>query len=112
MLPAQIAPIYVVLFPELKKAADECGYALGVHGSVGRDFDLIAVPWKETITDQETLIEAMRAACGGMILPMRRLKEGYMGKNPTVRFHGRVCWSIRLKGESYLDISVFSPSKC
>jgi len=46
MKPASRAPIYAAcVYPELAELCRDCGYALAVHGSLARDFDLIAIPW-------------------------------------------------------------------
>lgn len=101
------APCYAALLPTLQKAARECGYALAVHGSMNRDFDLIAAPWTEEATDDETLTEALRAACGGKIYgAMHDGKTGKTELNPVSRPHGRKGWVIHLGNGPYLDVSV------
>lgn len=47
------------LLPVIRDAARECGYAIGVHGSMVRDLDLIAAPWTEEATGGEELIKAV-----------------------------------------------------
>lgn len=101
-----ISPLFVILYPELRKVAQECGYTLAVHGSIGRDFDLIAIPWDEKITTQEILIKKMADASGGVVPKIRRSKEGDAKKNPTIRRHGRACWVILLANNIYLDINI------
>lgn len=34
-------------FPEFRQLARQVGYALAVHGSLRRDFDMVAIPWEE-----------------------------------------------------------------
>ena len=49
----------------IREAARECGYAIGVHGSLKRDLDLIAAPWVTDHATAEVLVRAVhRAACG------------------------------------------------
>ena len=46
-------PVYAAaLYPDLAKIFQKHGYALAVHGSLARDFDLIAVPWVEPVTSK------------------------------------------------------------
>lgn len=45
------------------KLARECGYAVGVHGSLKRDFDLIAVPWVEDAVSSAKLVSHL---CDGL----------------------------------------------
>lgn len=84
---------------DIRRVAKRCGYAIGVHGSMTRDFDLIAVPWTEEATDDYTLIEEIR----------KKLKA-FVGAGgcATKKPHGRRAWVICLDAESraYLDISV------
>ena len=103
---AGAATCYAALLPTLQKVARECGYALAVHGTMTRDLDLIAAPWTEEATDDETLTEAMRAAVGGKIYgAMHDGKTGKTDLNPVSRAHGRKGWVIHLGGP-YLDVSV------
>ena len=82
-----------------------CGYAVGVHGSLARDIDLVAVPWTEEATTAAEVAEAIRAAaeksgpCGQAFVA---------GNDPCPRRkpHGRLCWSFHLGGGPYIDLSV------
>lgn len=101
---------YRRLLPALRDAARLHGYALAVHGSEVRDFDLIAAPWVVDAAPPAVLAEALREAIDGFIL------EGtYAGRDfaaPAQRPHGRQAWSIRLsgRGERYIDLSVMPPA--
>lgn len=54
------APVYAAaMYPELATLAKKCGYALAVHGSLQRDFDLIAIPWIDKPKPPEKLIAAI-----------------------------------------------------
>ncbi len=56
---------YLSRLDAIRAAAKNCGYAIGVHGSLRRDLDLIAAPWIETHADPDTLARAIhKAACG------------------------------------------------
>jgi hypothetical protein len=53
------------ILPAIRQAAHGVGYAIGVHGSMRRDLDLIAVPWTEEHADRDALASAISvAACG------------------------------------------------
>lgn len=93
--------------PAIDDAARRLGYAIGLHGSETRDFDLIAVPWTSEAASAESLAEAIREAVGGVF----NEREG-VEPNPGVRAHGRLCWSIGIGGEDrYIDLSVMPASK-
>lgn len=57
MNPANRAPIYAACcYPDLAEIARGCGYALAVHGSLARDFDLIAIPWADVVESHDALL--------------------------------------------------------
>lgn len=61
----EIESFFKRVLPEIREAAKSCGYAIGVHGSMRRDLDLIAVRWIEGASDKEILARAIhKAACG------------------------------------------------
>lgn len=88
---------YVCLLPSLKAAARSKGYALGLHGSLTTDMDLIAVPWADDADSPEALVAALAACFDGYI----------QHDSPQPKPHGRMAWSIHFKiGGPYLDVSV------
>lgn len=98
--------MYEGLIAALRYTARRCGYAIAVHGSVQRDIDLIACPWRDTAISGdrliENLVEVCRAVCG-----TARLRED--DRNPEKKDCGRAAWSIYLSAHDdgpYLDISV------
>lgn len=107
--------MFAVALQQLREVAKEHGYALGVHGSMYRDLDLIAAPWTPEAVEPEELIEALRQAIGGWIR-----NETEWDSNPTKKPHGRLAWSIYTQyakeGENfylgpYLDVSVMPKCK-
>lgn len=56
---------YAGVLPRIREAARSMGYAIGVHGSMRRDLDLIAVPWRLNPASRSVLAsEIQKAACG------------------------------------------------
>lgn len=54
------APVYAAaMYPDLCKIFQKHGYALAVHGSLARDFDLIAIPWVEKPSPRKKVIDSM-----------------------------------------------------
>lgn len=110
------AATYVAMIPPLTEAAREVGYALAVHGSMGRDLDLVAVPWTEEAVGAEALIMRLLAAAGFLHahLPHRQDKaadDQANGDVAAVKPHGRRAWSIHFDNGLYLDVSVM-PRDC
>lgn len=94
--PPSYAPVYAAaLYPELAALARDHGYALAVHGSLQRDFDLIAVPWSLNPDAPEEMIEAITSEFN-----IRVIGE------PAAKPHGRRVWTISVgHGQCALDLS-------
>jgi hypothetical protein len=104
------AAAYVALYPMLLQIAKDHGYTLAVHGSLHRDFDLIAVPWVEAASDALTLIRAMRKKTRMVTQHEKSDRKWHKDCSPTQKPHGRVGYSLHVTNSGmyggYLDISV------
>ena len=104
------AAAYVALYPMLLQIAKDHGYALAVHGSLHRDFDLIAVPWIESASDALTLIRAMRRKTRMVTQHEGSDRKWAKDCSPTEKPHGRKSYSLHVTNQGmyggYLDISV------
>ena len=99
---------YSALITALRYIARRCGYALAVHGSLKRDIDLIAVPWRDSAVSPEYLIEELRKGIE-IIVGFAREREADKGCHPVKKPCGRLAWSFyttHLDEPPYLDISV------
>lgn len=97
--------MFLLLLPEIREAAKKCGYAIGVHGSLKRDFDLIACPWSDDAVsaDELALVVYEAARCRGW--------RGWWNDNPKAKKpHGRKCytmdWGALEDNKGYIDLSV------
>ena len=90
------APVYAAaLYPELAAIFQRHGYALAVHGSLARDFDLIAIPWAESVSHSQNVIDDVQREFAIKIL------SGSTKKN-----HGRVAHTLTVGfGECFIDLS-------
>ena len=90
------APVYAAaLYPELAKLFQKHGYALAVHGSLARDFDLIAVPWGEKLSSQEEILKEITTTYAINIIG-----------EPTIKKHGRIAHTLSIGfGECAIDLS-------
>lgn len=102
MKPANNGPFYAAgLYPKLAELFRSHGYALAVHGSVGTDFDLIAVPWVDEAGKPEDVI----AEC----LKRFAFDQPPDQAKPAPRAHSRCAYKLHLSfGDCSLDIS-FTP---
>lgn len=100
MQAANYAPIYAAcLYPELAEMMRSKGWALAVHGSLARDFDLVAIPWHPDPVKPERCIESI---CHYFAVSQH---------GPAIcKLHGRQVFTLALKfGECFLDMS-FMPT--
>ena len=83
------------------KVARECGYAVGLHGSMKRDCDLIAVPWTDEAVLAFDLIDHLCTALNAKVV-------GPVAGKP----HGRLGWNLQVDGYvKVIDISVVPRSQ-
>lgn len=92
-----------VLLPALREVARSCGYAIAVHGSLERDIDLIAVPWRDMEMTPEYLVDKLF----GVVSAIFHTAEL---RGPDIKPHGRRAWSMHFCGHHYVDLSVISPT--
>ncbi|MDE2098297.1 MAG: hypothetical protein KGL39_13675 [Patescibacteria group bacterium] len=96
-----------VLLPALRYQAHACGYALAVHGSVARDIDLIAVPWRESAVPADSLLEGLFKIVDA-VLGVATVEEPDFGNCGRRR---QVIYLTEKKGGGpYLDMSVMPRS--
>lgn len=101
----EMQAFYLSRLPAIRAAAKECGYAIGLHGSTRRDFDLIAVPWVETFKSKDDLAKAIhRAACGLGNETYRWTKK----PNGRMAVSMPICWCewYDMVGAGHIDLSV------
>jgi hypothetical protein len=97
------ALVYASTMSGIQDIGESHGYAIAIHGSMQRDFDLIAVPWKFICSPPEKLVEDI---CKGFELLMDGSVDG-----PEYKAHGRMAWSIPICGGLYFDLSVMPTVK-
>jgi hypothetical protein len=96
--------IYAQLLPRIRAAAKGLGYALAIHGSMGRDLDLLAVPWIESAEAPEALVLAIAEAVHGYVIGDVTARGTV--DHPTKQPHGRLSWNICWGGKPMIDLSV------
>lgn len=93
------APVYAAaMYPDLARLFIDNGYALSVHGSLARDFDLIAFPWSYKLTSRRTMLKKITKTFAVKII-------GRPEKKP----YGRLAYTVSVGfGECAFDLSFFS----
>lgn len=100
--------IYAQLLPRIREAAKSLGYAIAIHGSMQRDFDLLAVPWVENARPAEELVEAIAKDVDGFVIGQDKTGSWERGevRPGTPQPHGRKSWNICWGGRPFIDLSV------
>lgn len=102
---------FELLIGPLREKAKELGYAIGVHGTLKRDIDLIACPWTHDAVDAKTLSEELRLVAEkvngfAFMTPLEHGDKYHQLGCPGGKPHGRLCWCYHLGGGPYIDLSV------
>lgn len=100
--------IYSQLLPRIRARGKRLGYAIAVHGTMRRDFDLLAVPWTEKAADPALLVRSISNMVGGYVIG-RHNNKGVLCDKPERRPHGRLSWNICWGGRAFIDLSVMPP---
>lgn len=99
------ASFYATIFEDLKLVAHKCGWALGLHGSLQSDMDIMAMPWTEDATSIEIMIKAL---CDCFVdNPYEPLNKIPHYEKPN----NRVVYTILICSDWYLDINVIDIDK-
>lgn len=91
------APMYAMMFLALRRTCFDHGYALALHGTMGRDCDMVAIPWTEEASHEDSLVLALIKNHG--------LLEG--SRENTDKPHGRRAYIFINYGQAgYLDFCI------
>lgn len=95
-LKPNFGPAYAAaMYPGLAAIFHRHGYALACHGSLARDFDLIAVPWAESVSGVDAVLKDVTTEYA-----LRLVGE------PAARNHGRIAYTLSCGfGECAIDLS-------
>jgi hypothetical protein len=104
------------LIPVLRETAKAAGYALGVHGSLARDIDLIACPWTDEAVDAVELARLLQLktceVIGAALLLPCEDDSYFLAGTPGAKPHGRRGWTFHLGGGPYVDLAVMPRAPC
>lgn len=101
------AVFYASMWPDLMRAANDCGWALGLHGSLNSDMDLMAMPWTEDAKPVEVMIKALED-CFTIPDPGHHLATKM---DDTSKPNGRVVYTLHIWADFYLDLNIIKQTK-
>jgi len=88
---------YAAYYGRAVERARELGWCLGLHGSLRRDCDIVAVPWIEGASDARALLTMIAEEFGG-----------FLDERVAEKPFGRRAWTVHMGGP-WVDISVIDP---
>jgi hypothetical protein len=94
------AAFYACMWNDFRQAAMDCGWALGLHGSLASDMDIMAMPWTEDATSADDMIHHLIDVC----FYNNKLSDFdvHRGEKPN----NRVVYTISIWADYYLDINI------
>ena len=94
------AAFYACMWEDFRNKAMDCGWALGLHGSLNSDMDIMAMPWTNEAVSADELIENL----GNLFTdnPFHRVLKSLVNEKPN----GRIVYTIPIWSDFYLDINV------
>lgn len=95
--------VYCSMYSIIQEVARSKGYALAIHGSMQRDFDILAVPWIEKPAAPHDLFLAIKDSIA-FFWPNDPKHD-----KPEEKPHGRIAYNILLDGGYFLDLSIIKP---
>ena len=93
------AIFWIFRFPEYRKIAAECGWAIAIHGSAVHDLDLMAMPWVENHTTADELAQRLADT------EQEKFRRPYEKSKPGDKPNGRIVYTI-FAGGTYIDMNV------
>ncbi len=95
------AVFYACMWDDFRQAALNCGWALGLHGSLASDMDIMAMPWIEGAKPVDEMIRAIEDC---LTIPDEKLHIKTRESNDKP--NGRVVYTIHIWADFYIDLSV------
>ncbi len=93
---------YAATYTQLERIAWRHGYCLALHGSMGRDVDMLAAPWTKDADSPERLVRAFIKA-----IYKGQDKAWLKDRVPEQKPHGRIAYSFHLGSSGcYVDVSI------
>ena len=96
------AAFYACIWDDLRNAAMNNGWALGLHGSLASDMDIMAMPWTENASSVEVLMQSLSDCFAENPFKNEHCIPHYDKPN------GRVVYTMSIWADFHLDINVMN----
>ena len=95
------AVFYAAMWDDFRQAAMDKGWALGLHGSLASDMDIMAMPWIENASPVEEMIEALEDCLTQPDSDLWMPTQKHIDQP-----NNRIVYTICIFGDFYLDLNV------
>ena len=99
------AVFYACMWDDFRNAALNCGWALGLHGSLKNDMDIMAMAWTAEAKSVKTMIKALEDC---LTKPDERVFKTTIDIDKP---NNRVVYTIHIFSDFYLDINIIRIKK-
>lgn len=96
------AAFYASIWTDLRNAAMNCGWALGLHGSLASDMDIMAMPWVDGAVPADKMVKNLIKCFGFSDYWI----EHQMQVDRTSKPNGRVVYTIPIYADFYIDLNI------
>ena len=93
------AAFYAIIWEDFRNAALDCGWALGLHGSLASDIDIMAMAWTSDAKPVEVLITALENC-------LTKTDNEFFKTEKSYGPHNRVIYTMPIWADYYIDINV------
>lgn len=95
---------YASMWEDFRRAGLNCGWALGLHGSLANDMDIMAMPWVEEATSLDKLITEIRNC-------FSESQEIGINVDMKSKPNNRIVVTFSIWGDCYIDMNVINNDK-
>lgn len=98
------AVFFAAMWGDLRQAAISHGWALGLHGSLSSDMDIMAMPWDEHASPVDVMINQLCICFTDSAQLEKTIKIS------TDKPNNRTVYTLSIWADFYLDINVINPN--
>ena len=96
------ASFYAAIWNDLRQAALDCGWALGLHGSLASDLDIMAMPWTEDATSADKMVKSLVRCFDFSDTWIKH----QISVDKTSKPNNRVVYTIPIFADYYIDLNI------
>lgn len=95
------AVFYACMWEDFRQAALDCGWALGLHGSLANDMDIMAMPWVEDASPVDVMIKSLESC-----LTIPDDAHHFETTRSDDKPNNRSVYTIHIFADFYIDLNI------